>query len=59
MEQLLLSLADASPVAVVAIFALWRMSLVMIKLADSLVEIATANSENVGELIESKTVKPS
>ncbi len=59
MEQLLLSLADASPVAVVAIFALWRMSLVMIKLADSLVEIATANSENVGELIESKTIKPS
>jgi hypothetical protein len=52
MEQLLLSLADASPVAVVAIFSIWRLSVVMITLSSALVEIAKSQSANVTELVD-------
>ena len=52
MEQLLLSLADASPVALVAIFSIWRISIVMVELTRALVDTAKAQSDNVTELVE-------
>lgn len=52
MEQLLLSLADASPVAVVAIFSIWRISIVMVALTNALVDVTKARTSNVSELVE-------
>ena len=52
MEQLFLSLADASPVAAVAIFSIWRLSVVMVALTKGLVDITAAQSHNVTELVE-------
>lgn len=52
MEQLLLSLADASPVAVVAIFSIWRISIVTVALANALVETVKAQTQSVTELVE-------
>ncbi len=52
MDALLTELAKQSPVAVVAIFSIWRISIVMMVLANALVEVATANSENVSDLVE-------
>jgi len=52
MEQLLLSLADASPVAVVAIFSIWRISIVMVALTKALVEVTASQSQNVTELVD-------
>ena len=52
MEQLLQNLAEASPVAVVAIYSIWRISIVMIALSEALVKIATAQSESITELVE-------
>jgi len=52
MEQLLSNLADASPVALVAIFSIWRMSITMVALTKALVETAKAQSDNVSDLVE-------
>ncbi len=57
MEQLLLSLADASPVAAVAIFSIWRMSVVMVALTKALVETAQAQAESVAGLVEKSILK--
>ena len=56
LDQLLLSLAEASPVALVAIFAMWRNSKVTCTLATALVETVKAQSHSVTELVE-KTVE--
>lgn len=55
MDALLTNLAESSPVAVVAIFALWRISIVMIVLADALVTVATSQADNVTDLVEKQT----
>ncbi len=55
MDALLTTLAESSPVAVVALFAIWRISLVMMVLAEALVQVATSSTENVTEMIEQQT----
>lgn len=55
MDALLSQLAESSPIALVSIFAIWRMSIVMIGLANALVEIATAQSDTVEVLVEKST----
>lgn len=52
MDALLTTLAESSPVAVVAIFSIWRISLVMIVLAEALVTVATSSTETVTDLVE-------
>lgn len=52
MDALLTELAKQSPVALLGLFAIWRMSIVMIVLANALVTVATASSDNVSELVE-------
>jgi len=52
MEQLLIEIAKQSPVALVAVFAIWRMSIVMVSIADGLVKIATSNAESVADMAE-------
>lgn len=54
MEQLLIEIAKQSPVALVAVFALWRMSIVMIAIADGLVTIATSNAASVADMADKK-----
>lgn len=57
MEQLLIEIAKQSPVALVAVFALWRMSIVMIALAEGLVKIATQNSDSLADIVENGNKK--
>lgn len=45
MEELFMNLAKSSPIAVVAIFALWRMSIVMVVIAEGLVKSAQQRTE--------------
>lgn len=52
MDELLTVLAESSPVAVVALFSIWRISIVMMVLAKALVEVATSSTETVTELVE-------
>lgn len=40
MDELLMNLAKSSPIALVAIFALWRMSVVMLALIAGFLEMA-------------------
>lgn len=54
MEQILLNLAEASPVALVAVYSIWRISIVMLKLADALVQVSQSNANNVTELVDKK-----
>ncbi len=55
MDALLQNLAESSPVAVVAIFALWRISVVMVVLADGLVRVVEASEARLSEKINSTT----
>lgn len=41
MDELLMNLAKSSPIALVAIFALWRMSVVMLALIAGFLEMAS------------------
>lgn len=52
MDALLTSLAETSPVAVVGLFAIWRLSLVVMKLADALVASTQASAGNVTDLVD-------
>lgn len=52
MEALLTSLAEQSPVAVVSLFAIWRISMVMMVLVEGFVAITTAASDNLTELVD-------
>lgn len=52
MDTLLTSLAEQSPVAVVAIFSIWRISMVMMTLVNAFVAMAEANSDNVTDLVD-------
>ncbi len=52
MDALLTSLAETSPVSVVGIFAIWRLSLVVITLADALVASTQASAGNVTDLVD-------
>lgn len=52
METLLNELASSSPISVIAIFTIWRMSLIMMTLVEAFVAIAREQSENVTELVE-------
>lgn len=58
MEQLFLNLAESSPVTLVAIYSIWRISVVMIKLADSLVEVTKANAASVSDLVDKQEAHP-
>jgi len=52
MEELLMRMAESSPVALVAIFSIWRISIVMVALTNALVETAKAQAGNVSDLVE-------
>ena len=52
MDALLSQLAESSPIALVAIFSIWRMSIVMVETSRALVEIATAQSDTVENLVD-------
>lgn len=49
MDALLTTLAESSPVSVVAIFALWRISIVMMVLAEALVQVTVPSKESLSE----------
>lgn len=49
-EQILLNLAEGSPVALVAVFAIWRLSIVMVKLSEALVEISKKNADTIAAM---------
>lgn len=55
MDALLQTLAESSPIAVVSIVAIWRISAVMMTLVNAFVEITTAQSKSVGVLVEQHT----
>lgn len=48
-ETILQSLAEHSVVGLVALYAIWRMSIVMVALADALVLIASVRAEQSKE----------
>lgn len=50
-DQIFIELAIQSPIAAVAMYTVWRMSLVMIKLSDGLVAIATAQNQTVSDVV--------
>jgi len=52
MDELFMNLAKSSPIAVVAIFALWRMSVVMVVIAEGLVQSSLSKTEAVNENTE-------
>ncbi len=52
MEVLFQSLAESSPVAVVSLFAIWRISVVMVALADALVLISKMAAEQPKEIMK-------
>ncbi len=52
MEDLLAKVAQDSAIAAVAIFSLWRLSLVTIALAQALVEVSKSNAETLSEQTE-------
>lgn len=47
MDELLMNLAKSSPIALVAIFALWRMSVVMLALIDGFLAIAVPVEKDI------------
>lgn len=52
MDELLTALAESSPISVVAIFCIWRMSVIMMTLVNAFVVITTAQSDTVAELVD-------
>lgn len=52
MDALLTTLAESSPIAVVAIFTIWRISIVMMVLVEGFVKVATASTDTVTDLVE-------
>lgn len=52
MDPLVSTFIESSPIAAVAIFTIWRMSIVMVALVEGFVSIASAQSETVTELVE-------
>lgn len=52
MDALLTALAESSPVAAVGLFAIWRLSVVVIKLADALVESNKVSAGNFRDLVD-------
>lgn len=52
MEEILIKIAQDSAIASVAIFTIWRMSIVMNNLANALVVVSTANAETLSEAVE-------
>lgn len=52
MDALLTALAESSPVAAVGLFAIWRLSVVVIKLADAVVASDKRNAENFTNLVD-------
>lgn len=54
MDNILFEIAKQSPVAIVALFAIYRMSVVMISIAEGLVKIATQNTESIAEVLEAQ-----
>ncbi len=55
MEQIVQTLAESSPIAVVSVVAIWRISAVMMTLVNAFVLITTAQSDTVGELVDKAT----
>lgn len=51
MEDVIMKLAQDSAIATVAVFAIWRMSLVNIALAHALVDVSTKNAETLSEQV--------
>lgn len=49
MDELLMNLAKSSPIAVVAIFALWRMSVVMLALIEGFLAMADTVEKDISE----------
>jgi len=49
MEGLFAKVAQDSAIAAVAIFALWRLSIVTIALAQALVDVSRSNAETLSE----------
>ncbi len=52
MDGLLLSLAESSPLAVVSLFAIWRMSVVMVALSDALAEVSKQRADLQADIVE-------
>lgn len=52
MEEALINAIGSSPVAAVAIYAIYRISGALMTLADALVAVTIAQSGNVTELVE-------
>ena len=52
MEQLLIEIAKQSPVALVAVIAIWRISLVMMVLVEGFVKVATNASDSLAGMAE-------
>lgn len=52
MEDVLVKIAQDSAIATVAVFALWRLSLVTIALAQALVDVSTKNAETLSDQTE-------
>ncbi len=52
MEEILIKVAQDSAIASVAIFCMWRMSIVTVALARALVEVSTKNAETLAEQAE-------
>lgn len=52
MEDLFAKMAQDSAIATVAIFALWRLSLVTIKLAQALVDVSTKNADTLHDTVD-------
>ena len=52
MEDIISKIAQDSAIATVAVFALWRLSLVTIALAQALVDVSTKNAQTLSEQAE-------
>lgn len=52
MEDLVSKIAQDSAIATVAVFALWRLSVVTIALAQALVDVSTKNADTLQEQTE-------
>ena len=59
MEAIFLEIASESALAAVSMFAIWRMSLVMISLSESLTQISESITKTIAEQTENITdIKP-
>jgi len=52
MEDILIKIAQDSAIASVSMFALWRLSIITVALAQALVEVSKANAETLSEQTE-------